>query len=307
MALLPDDLEAFLVVVREKSFGRAASSLLVSQPTVSERIARLERSVGADLFIRGPRGVSLTSSGERLHLFAQRILALMEEAVESVRTDDRPTPLRVGVHSTFAYRAVPLVVGALGNTTRGVRFRDAHSDQIIGMLLDGILDAGFVLPGARPPALRFDPLPPDPVVCACSPAHALASGRSIPLRAVFQHNVALNLWGTGADEFGKHLGSAATSGRRIECSDAGSAVRLARDHGYLAFVVESVVEGEVAAGTLTILKVRGLPTWSVQLGLASSARVETPDEVESLRRSLRQSARARARGAGLRAPTAAAP
>ncbi len=288
MTLVPDDLEAFLVVVREKSFGRAASSLLVSQPTASERIARLERSVGADLFVRGPRGVSLTASGERLQLFAQRILGLMDEAVETVRTGDRPAPLRIGVHSTFAYRAVPLVVRALGNTTRGLRFRDAHSDQIIGMLLDGVLDAGFVLPGARPPALRFDPLPADPVVCVCSTAHELASARAVPLRVVFQHNVALNLWGTGANEFGTHLGSTATSGRRIECSDASSALRLARDHGYLAFVVQSAAEGEAAAGTLTILKVRGMPPWSVRLVLASSAKGETEDDVESLRRSLHQ-------------------
>src|ERR1700722_18096981 len=104
---------------------------------------------------------------------AQRIVGLMEEASETVRSADEPSPLRVGVHSTFAYRAVPLVVSALENPTRGVRVRDAHSDEIIAMLLDGVLDAGFVLPGARPPALRFIALPPDPVVCVCAPAHPL--------------------------------------------------------------------------------------------------------------------------------------
>jgi len=102
MTLDPGDLDAFLMVVRQRSFGRAANVLLVSQPTVSERIARLERSVGAELFVRGPRGVSLTQAGDRLIPMAIRIVGLMEEAVEAVRSTDRPSPLRVGVHSTFA-------------------------------------------------------------------------------------------------------------------------------------------------------------------------------------------------------------
>src|ERR1035441_7113359 len=146
MALDSVDLDTLLMVVRQRSFGRAASALLVSQPTVSERIARLERCVGAELFVRGPRGVALTQAGDRLLPMASRIVGLMEEAVEAVQAADQPPPFRVGVHSTFAYRAVPLVVRALASPTRGVRVRDAHSDEIIAMLLDGVLDAGFVLP-----------------------------------------------------------------------------------------------------------------------------------------------------------------
>jgi DNA-binding transcriptional LysR family regulator len=88
MTLDAVDLEAFLVVVGQGSFGRAASALLVSQPRVSERIARQERSVGADLFIRGARGVSVTPAGERLLPVAERIVGLMDEAVQTVRSTD---------------------------------------------------------------------------------------------------------------------------------------------------------------------------------------------------------------------------
>jgi DNA-binding transcriptional LysR family regulator len=288
MTLDPGDLDAFLMVVRQRSFGRAANVLLVSQPTVSERIARLERSVGAELFVRGPRGVSLTQAGDRLIPMAIRIVGLMEEAVEAVRSTDRPSPLRVGVHSTFAYRAVPLVVSALGSRIRGVSVRDAHSDEIIAMLLDGVLDAGFVLPGARPPALRFVALPPDPVVCVGAPGHELVKARSVPVRSVVQHDVALNLWGTGTGEFEAQLAPVAATGRRVECSDASTALQLARYHGYLAFVVHSAAQGEVAAGALKMLMVRGLPSWSVRLVLASRAKGEIDGDVDSLRRIVRQ-------------------
>ncbi len=233
MVLDPGDLGAFLMVVRKRSFGRAASALLVSQPTVSERIARLERSVGAELFVRGPRGVSLTQAGDRLLPMANRIVGLMEEAMDAVHAADQLPPFRVGVHSTFAYRAVPLVLSALANPTRGLRVRDAHSDEIIAMLLDGVLDAGFVLPGARPPALSFVALPADPVVCVCAPTHELASSRSVPVRSALQHDMALNLWGTGSGEFEALVTPVAGTGRRVECSDAETPLQLARYCGYL--------------------------------------------------------------------------
>ena len=197
MPLDPGDLDAFLMVVRQRSFGRAASALMVSQPTVSDRIARLERCVGAELFVRGPRGVSLTQAGDRLLPMASRIVGLMDAAVDAVQAADQPPPFRVGVHSTFAYRLVPLVLSALASPTRGVRVQDAHSDEIIAMLLDGVLDAGFApwSPTSGPSVVA---LPPDPVVCVCAPAHELASTRSVPVGWVVQHDVALNLWGTGS-------------------------------------------------------------------------------------------------------------
>ena len=288
MPLDPGDLDAFLMVVRQRSFGRAASALMVSQPTVSDRIARLERCVGAELFVRGPRGVSLTQAGDRLLPMASRIVGLMDAAVDAVQAADQPPPFRVGVHSTFAYRAVPLVLSALTSPTRGVRVQDAHSVEIIAMLLDGALDAGFVLPGARPPALGFVALPPDPVVCVCAPAHELASTRSVPVGSVVQHDVALNLWGTGSGQFEALEQPVAATGHRVECSDAGTALQLARYHGYLAFVVHSAAKNEVAAGALKMLTVRGLPSWSVRLVLASRTKGEIDGDVDPLRQLVRQ-------------------
>src|SRR4051794_25797735 len=101
MAIGTDDLTLFSAVAREGSFGRAASSLFLSQPAVSERIARLERVVGAQLFTRGPRGTTLTAAGQRFLPFAQRAAGLLDEGVRAAATSDHPVPLRVAVHITF--------------------------------------------------------------------------------------------------------------------------------------------------------------------------------------------------------------
>ncbi len=71
-------LKDFLAVAEAGSLSRAAGRLGVSQPTLSRRISALETELGAHLFTRSTRGLSLTTAGERLLAPVQR---MQEEAV----------------------------------------------------------------------------------------------------------------------------------------------------------------------------------------------------------------------------------
>lgn len=77
-------LEIFATVVQTGSFSAAAERLLMTQPAVSQHIQDLEASLGARLFQRGRRGVTLTSAGETLHRYTQEILRLLAEAENAV-------------------------------------------------------------------------------------------------------------------------------------------------------------------------------------------------------------------------------
>lgn len=77
-------LEIFLRVVREGSFSRAAESLFMTQPAISQHIQDLEIQLGTALFIRGRRGVTLTEEGQTLHDYTQRIMQLMAEAENAI-------------------------------------------------------------------------------------------------------------------------------------------------------------------------------------------------------------------------------
>jgi len=59
-------LRVFTVVADEGSVTRAAARLYVTQPAVSAALRRLDRAVGASLFVRQGRGVVLTARGQRL-------------------------------------------------------------------------------------------------------------------------------------------------------------------------------------------------------------------------------------------------
>src|SRR5947207_1407762 len=112
MPLEVRDLEVFLAVVRTGSFGRAAAALFVTQPAVSERIRHLERVVGADVFERTARGAVVTAAGEQLLPYAERCTVLASEAVEAIREGEHFPRFVIAVHSTFAHRVVPTVLGA---------------------------------------------------------------------------------------------------------------------------------------------------------------------------------------------------
>src|SRR5689334_20833544 len=68
-------LEYFVAVAREKHFARAADACYVSQPALSAAIARLERELNVTLINRGHAFEGLTPEGERLVVWAKRILA----------------------------------------------------------------------------------------------------------------------------------------------------------------------------------------------------------------------------------------
>jgi DNA-binding transcriptional LysR family regulator len=68
-----DDIAVFLALYRERTTGRAAADLGVSQPTIVRRIAALEQALGLTLFDRSPTGLVPTSAATSLYASAQKI------------------------------------------------------------------------------------------------------------------------------------------------------------------------------------------------------------------------------------------
>lgn len=65
---------------------RAAERIGRTQSAVSVQIKRLEEVLGESVFARGSRGVALTAQGEALLVNAQRIVALLDETMATIRT-----------------------------------------------------------------------------------------------------------------------------------------------------------------------------------------------------------------------------
>lgn len=141
-------LDIFLHVVRAGSFNRAAEGLLMSQSAVSQHIQDLEVSLGATLFDRGRRGVSLTTAGKALHEYALRIFALIAEAENAV-TDVRKLAggqITIGATPGVGIYLLPDAIQSFRRQfpNLSVALQTGITPQIIRELRLGRADIGFV-------------------------------------------------------------------------------------------------------------------------------------------------------------------
>ncbi|HEX2881995.1 MAG TPA: LysR family transcriptional regulator [Polyangiaceae bacterium] len=77
----------FVAVAQEGNVGRAAQRLHVAQPPVSRQIRALEDELGAQLFERTPRGMTLLPPGRVFLDHARAILAAVDSAVIATRAE----------------------------------------------------------------------------------------------------------------------------------------------------------------------------------------------------------------------------
>ena len=98
-----DSHRIFAEVARHKSFSGAAKALYISQPAVSLAIMNLENELGSRLFIRSPKGATLTYEGQLLHEYVESALNLvnMGESKLAELHNLESGELKIGVGDTI--------------------------------------------------------------------------------------------------------------------------------------------------------------------------------------------------------------
>jgi len=141
------DLMTFSAVARTGGITRAAEELNTVQSNVTQRVKALEAEIGAALFERHSRGMTLTGAGRRLLPYAQRMVALSREAVLAARDDGEPKgPLAIGSMETTAAVRLPPLLAEFHRRFPAVRLslRTATTADLVAGVLDGTLDGAFV-------------------------------------------------------------------------------------------------------------------------------------------------------------------
>jgi len=100
-------LTIFRAVVRENGVTRAAAKLNRVQSNVTTRIKQLEEQLGTELFTRDGRRLVLTPAGETLLPYAERLLALADEARHALRENRPSGRLRLGTMESVAASRLP--------------------------------------------------------------------------------------------------------------------------------------------------------------------------------------------------------
>lgn len=180
----------FVAVAEHLHFGRAAASLNMTQPPLTQAIAGLEASLGMRLFDRNKRNVKLSATGEVLLPQVRDLLARAAVLPGLARAAalGEVGRLRLAFVSTVGYDLLPQWVRAFREGYPGVELElfEATGDVQLHMLARGDVDAGFVLhsPGAVPSGLAYRTVAREALVVALPERHALADRTALDLASL---------------------------------------------------------------------------------------------------------------------------
>ena len=121
-----DKLEMFIALASARHFGRAAEAMGVAQPTLSAAIRQLEGSLGVLLVLRGSRYEGLTPEGERVLIWARRIVADSRAMREELRA------ARTGLSGALRISVIPTALSPASRLLAA--FATAHPDVRLSIL-----------------------------------------------------------------------------------------------------------------------------------------------------------------------------
>ena len=179
----------FTTLAETLNFHRAAERLNTSQPPLTVAIRKLEEELGAALFIRSSRGVTLTSAGEAALEAARAALAQAGRVRRAVQegSDGKRGRLHIGFVSSAIYGLLPTIIPAFRRRYPNVDLvlDEASSADIAPRIRAGTLDIGLVrLPLLDQGQLEITVVEADELVAAVPPSHPMARRDRLPLSAL---------------------------------------------------------------------------------------------------------------------------
>lgn len=176
-------LQIFHTLAEELNFTRTAEKVNTVQSNVTAQIKALEEELGAPLFDRLGRRVTLTDAGRRFQPFAEQALKAMEQGQQAIRTGSAPAgPLRISAPESLLTYRLPPVLRIFRRRFPDVEliFRSQSGEPLTAELDSGKLDLILTMGDQPPnPARKWVALQSERIVLFTDNAHPLCARRTI--------------------------------------------------------------------------------------------------------------------------------
>ena len=183
--MLLNQIGAFVETARRQSVSRAAKALFISQPALTARLKGLEKDLGAQLFVRTPRGMRLTDAGNAFLPYAVRALETLTDGRMQVNALERGGAGRLTIGAAPAvstYVLPPLLKRfSQGYPRISVSVRTGHSEEILDLVLREQVAIGLVR-ALQHPEIISTPLYEDRLILVVEPEHHFASSGRIRMK-----------------------------------------------------------------------------------------------------------------------------
>ena len=261
-------LEIFCQVVRHRSFSEAAKAVHLAQASVSERIAGLEKMIGAPLLDRRGRRVVPTKTGEILYARALRLLEMKQDTCQELEDflGIRRGEILLGASTIPGEYILPSQIQLFRESYPGVsvRMKTGDTRDITAEVLEGNLELGVVGSKSRDKNLSYQELWEDELIMAVPASHRWAGKKSVPWEDLREEPFILRESGSGTlkileDHLQKLPGPGLGDFNPVAVLGSSTAVKEGVKAGLGVSIISSrAVKTELESGILKTLKLDGL-------------------------------------------------
>lgn len=179
-------LRYFSKIVEHRSFTRAAQDCSVSQPALSQQIAKLEKELGQPLFERQGRSIRLTPAGQVLQTQAERILQLVDDAKRQITDDGQTGRICISAIPTIAPYLLPKLLSLVGSQFPQASFvvSEDTTENLLKRCSNGDVDVGILALPASAKYLNIEPMFEEELLLALPANHRLCERARITTKDI---------------------------------------------------------------------------------------------------------------------------
>ena len=258
--MLFNQITAFVETARRQSVSRAAEALFISQPALTARLKGLEADLGAQLFVRGPRGMRLTDAGNAFLPYAVRSLETLTDGRMQVNALERGGAGRLAIGAAPAvstYVLPPLLKRFSEGFPRVlVSVRTGHSEEILDLVLREQVTLGLVR-ALQHPDIVSTPLYEDRLILVVEPGHPFAGEGRIRMKDLAEEQlVQFDRTSSYHDLTSALFVTAGVSpASRMELDNIDAAKKMVQQGLGVALLPQTAVAGELADGSLVAVRI----------------------------------------------------
>ena len=193
----------FIEVAKELSFSKAAQTLFISQPAISNHIKMLEIQYQNALFNRKGNSISLTPAGEILYRHLEDALNIERQIEFELSTlEDAVNAkgrLKIGASTTVALYIIPKILSAFHqqHPSLDIQLVNRNAENITIALLQNEIDIGIVEVFQKRTTISYTDFMTDEIVAVCAATSTIAKTKKIDVKNLFKFPVALREFGSG--------------------------------------------------------------------------------------------------------------
>lgn len=260
-----EQLKTFITLAEVKNFTKTADILHLSQPSVSLHIKNLEKEFQTKLFIRSPKELQMTPTGELLYDRAKKMIALYEQTKQDIleHHDCVKGILKIGASFTIGEYVLPTFLCALQNDYPELQLEViiGNTKEIVELVRTYQTHIGLIEGQTNEKELVVYPFMQDELVIVASNDHPLAHKQEVSINDLQNQIWITRELGSGTREYFNHF--IRSNGLKVKSlmiisSNQGIKETLMHGNG-LALLSRHVIEQELKYKNLSIVYVKHSP------------------------------------------------